>query len=387
MKLSDIRGEVAVDPQAAKAWAVRWFREDDLITIVGRRSEAADKYNTLSMSMTAREFVEQLDDPDFLRGLVFDTEDGSCWNLYAGVCPVKEPARPTQRGTEDNVLYVPGVWADIDVKPGGFESTEDIIEFLSGLPLYPSMICGSGSGGIHAYWRMHWDRAADKQLVEEWWSFLDEQAGGRSIDKLIDVTRILRVPGTVNFPKQSGSGDAKLRPVVLHQATGQTYSPEEVREIAADAYARRREMRRSMRSEDQQRRYDADAIVRKILQAAEDGDVSRWRMFRAIAYVEDIVNLTYTWDDILTQHGWTYLRELRDGSKEWARPGRKERSAVCDFEDSPVMSLLSTSEDTGLSDLLDARIPLTRYRVLLRLHYNDDHNALLQDILRDQGII
>jgi hypothetical protein len=297
-----------------------------------------------------------------------------------GVCPVKQPAAPTQRGTEDNVAYVPGVWADIDVKPGGFASTEDIIEFLNGLELAPSMICGSGSGGVHAYWRLDWGTQGDKQLVEQWWSYLAEEAAPRSIDKLIDVTRILRVPGSINFPKQTGKADAdtRLRPVKLFSTTGLTYSAERIREVSNDAFERRREARKSIIMADKQRRFETDALMREVLSS---GLHNRWRMFRAIAYMEDYYNDEYTWDDILSPHGWTYLRQLRDGSNEWARPGRAERSAVCDFEGSPVMSLLSSSEETGLSDLKDAGVPLTKFRVLLRLNYDDDHKALARDFM------
>lgn len=380
MKLSDVRGEVDLDPQAAIAFITNWFCADDLITFVGRRSVAQDRFNTLSVSMTALEFVQSVSaDPESFRGLVFDTEGGS-WNLYVAVCPVKQPAAPTQRGTEDNVAYVPGVWADIDVKPGSFESTEEIIQFLDSLPLTPTMICGSGSGGVHAYWRLDWGTQGDKQLVEQWWSYLSEQASPRSIDKLIDVTRILRVPGSINFPKQTGKADAdtRLRPVKLFAASGTTYSADRIREVSSAAFERRREARKQLIVADKQRRFETDALMREAL---SQGLHNRWRMFRAIAYMEDYYNSEYTWDDILAPHGWTYLRQLRDGSNEWARPGRAERSAVCDFEGSPVMSLLSSSEETGLSDLKDAGVALSKFRVLLRLQYGDDHKALAKDFL------
>lgn len=380
MKLSDIRGEVDLDPSAAVAFITNWFAGSDLITFVGRRAVSEDRFNTLSMSMTALEFVQGISsDPEQFRGLVFDSEGGS-WNLYVGVCPVKEASKPTQRGTEDNVSYVPGVWADIDVKPGSFESTEDILQFLQELDLQPSMVCGSGSGGVHAYWRLHWGTQGDKPLVEQWWSYLAEKAAPRSIDKLIDVTRILRVPGSINFPKQTGdvTKDSRLRPVKLYQATGKTYSADEIRTVSAEAYERRKASRKRIVMEDRNRRIEADAVLRNVL---SDGPRNRWRMFRAIAFLEDIVNENYTWDDILTPYGWSWLRELRDGSQEWARPGRAERSAVCDFDGSPVMSLLSSSEETGLSDLKDAGINLSRFRVLLRLKYNDDYSALVNEVL------
>jgi hypothetical protein len=90
-----------------------------------------------------------------------------------------------------------------------------------------------------------------------------------------------------------------------------------------------------------------------------------------------------SWAEILEPYGWTWQRELRDGSNEWARPGRDERSAVVDYEDSPVMSLLSMADETGLADLKDAGIPLTKYRVLWRLKFNDqDDDSMIKYLIK-----
>jgi hypothetical protein len=52
-----------------------------------------------------------------------------------------------------------------------------------------------------------------------------------------------------------------------------------------------------------------------------------------------------------------------------------------DYEDSPVMSLLSMSEETGLADLKDAGINLTKYRVMLRLQYQDDEKKMVEHLV------
>jgi hypothetical protein len=383
MRLADKRGEIAISADLAKQYVQSWFRPDDLITIVGRRSVPTGNFDTITQTIVAKEFLGHLDD-DALREIVFDV-DGSSWNVYVGICPVREELSIYRRGTKDNIAYVPGLWADIDIKPDSFNTEQDILDWLNSLALKPTMICGSGSGGIHAYWRAHWTEQFDENLVERWWSYLDEQAGEhRSIDKLIDTTRMLRLPGTVHFPKlTSSSSDAsrKLGMVKIIELTGRTYGTQEVMSISEGAYLRRGERRKKLIGEDAQRRIDGGELAKSLL---EENEIGVWKARKAIAYIEDIVNDTYSWDDILVPMGWTFMKQLRDGSNEWARPGRNERSAVCDFEGSPVMSLLSTSYETGLFDLKDTGIALSKYRVLLRLHFNDDINALLRTVIHKQ---
>ena len=380
MRLADKRGEITISADLAKQYVQAWFRPDDLITIVGRRSVPTGNFDTITQTIVAKEFLSHLND-DALEAIVFDS-DGSSWNIYAGICPVREELSIYRRGTKDNISYVPGLWADIDIKPDSFDTEKDILDWLHSLDLQPTMICGSGSGGVHAYWRAHWTEQFDENLVERWWSYLDEMAGeNRTIDKLIDSTRMLRLPGTVHFPKlTSSSSDAsrKLGMVKIIELTGLTYGTQQVMDISEGAYLRRGERRKRLVGEDAQRRIDGDALAKSLL---SDQKVGRWRLLRAIAYVEDIVNDTMTWHDILEPMGWTWMKELRDGSNEWARPGRSERSAVVDFEGSPVMSLLSTSTETGLFDLKDSGLALSRYRVYLRLHFNDDVNALISHVI------
>lgn len=370
MKLSDLTGEVKISAHHATAFVETWFAPTDKICVVGRKSEKTGNLDTVSQSMLASDFAKM--DDETLESLIFD-EDGNKWNLYMGVCPIKDDVTLTRRGTEANVDYVTGVWADIDIKEGGFESQQDILDFLFSLPLPPTITNGSGSGGIHAYWKLSPGERGNKELVERWWSYLDETAGERSIDKLVDLTRILRIPGTVYFPKaNSGS---KVGVVSILFKIPNTYTIEQITELSQESYQTKIEKRKRLISKDADRRVDVDSFAKDLLSGIGG---NRWRLYRAISEVEDYVNQQITWEEILTPYGWTFMRQLHDGSNEWARPGRSERSAVVDYEDSPVMSLLSSSDDTGLSDLLDARIPLTKYRVLLRLCYNDIERNLVE---------
>jgi hypothetical protein len=383
LKLSDLTGKVKISAYHATTFVSTWFDPEDKIVVVGRRSEKTGNLDTLSQSMLAKEFC-QIDD-DTLESMIFD-EDGGKWNLYLGVCPIKEDVTLTKRGNEENVTHVTGVWADLDVKEKSFESQDSIIAFLYGLALRPTLVVASGSGGIHAYWKLAPGEQGNKELVERWWSYLDETAGPDiSIDKLADLTRILRIPGTVYFPKpDSGS---KVGAVEIMFKVDDTYTVQQIREVSEEAFKTKHERRKALINKDANRRMDMDGIARNMLGGLGG---NRWKMWRAISELEGYVNERMSWAEILEPHGWKWQRTLRDGSNEWARPGRDERSAVVDFEDSPVMSLLSMSEETGMADLKDAHIPITKYRALLRLGFGDNEKDMITYLigrLETDGII
>lgn len=378
MKLSDYLGEMEVSAAEARLFLQTWFRPDDKICLVGRKSKKVGKYgNTLSQAIIAYESTKFTDDT--LKSLIFSEE--AQWNLYFGVGPIKDDVdiELMKRGKEENVKYLPGVWADIDVKEKGFTSQESILEFLSSLPLEPSIIVGSGSGGVHAYWKLKWDEDGNKELAERWWSYLDEEAGeDRKIDKLIDATRILRLPGSVYFPKEGSGG--KTGTVKLLKCGPVQYSIKELTDLSQAAFEAKNKKRDRVLSEDYNQRMNMDLFARDLLGGLGG---NRWKMWKALSELEGYVNEKITWDEILEPHGWTFLRTLSDDrGREVARPGRNERSAVVDYEDSPVMSLLSEAEETGLSDLKDAHVPLTKFRVYLRLGFEDNREAMTQYLIK-----
>ena len=169
MKLDDYAGEVRISSEDAVAFVKTWFKPTDRICISALRSEGTGGVDAVAQTMTAREFIETTDDKA-LEAVIFDPEDGSRWNLYISVSPVKEDVQLRRRGTKSNVDYIPGVWADIDVQQGGFESEEVLLGWLDALALPPSIICSSGSSGVHAYWRLKWSEEGDEKLVDAWCS-------------------------------------------------------------------------------------------------------------------------------------------------------------------------------------------------------------------------
>ena len=91
----------------------------------------------------------------------------------------------------------------------------------------------------------------------------------------------------------------------------------------------------------------------------------------------------YSWEDILIPAGWTFLYTDREERQVVARPGRHEKSATVGWVESPnMMSLLSTSPDTGLADLKEIGAPLNKYRVAQKLLWNDDEKKMVDDILK-----
>src|SRR5206468_6287340 len=75
------------------------------------------------------------------------------WNVYTALSTFAQiPSKG--RGTRADVLSVPGVWADLDVKPdteGYFTSVTQLETYVARLPR-PTLDVASGSGGRHLYW-------------------------------------------------------------------------------------------------------------------------------------------------------------------------------------------------------------------------------------------
>ena len=98
--------------------------------------------------------------------------------------------------------------------------------------------------------------------------------------------------------------------------------------------------------------------------------------------IDELAEEYLDWAEILEGYGWTYFREGGDGSEEWTRPGGVGKSATVNWPESPEspMSLFSDDPSTGLADLKEAEIHLTKWRVFLRLVHGDDVWAALDDL-------
>jgi hypothetical protein len=132
-------------------------------------------------------------------------------NVYFGVT-----LRTPGVGHKAGVRRILGLHADFDFKH--FSSEEDAQRVLNGFELEPSIVVHTG-GGLHVYWRLSESleaTGANGAYVESLMERLYFRLGG--LDKVQNLTRILRVPDTYN---QKYKPTRQTRVV---QETDRTYS-------------------------------------------------------------------------------------------------------------------------------------------------------------------
>lgn len=375
MKFSELAGDAQVDPKHTVKQLTSWFDAEDKFVIVAmRQTRITTGQNVFSQTVIAKEFVEQLRGPggvDLLEGLSV-MPDGSKLDVYFSVATVDGDITLNRRGEIDAIKDVKGVYVDLDVKPGSFEKQEDAMAYLRKLP-HPTLITLSGSGGVHAFWRftepVDADRAAEVQ--RSWYALLAERAEPVFVDRLVDASRVMRLAGAIRWPKAKEALPPRLSTVHWRNLENR-YPAETLLEWSKDAAARRSEKVRATRSKDAARKVDSARLSEL---TSGDGD---WARLAKLANLEETFNELVSWDEILCPSGWTFLREDRQGRREFARPGSSSKSGTCDYPDSPnVLSLHSWSPDTGLADLKEAGIVLSKVRVAQRFLFNDSYEELV----------
>lgn len=124
-------------------------------------------------------------------------------NVYFGVCP-----RPTKGDSRDeDIQTVRCLWADVD----DVTAAEAFERWKTAEVPSPSIVVSSGSG-IHGYWLLDRDIRSREQRswVTAMLPYFYRSFGG---DHVQNLSRILRVPGTLNF-KDARNGRPS-RPCVL----------------------------------------------------------------------------------------------------------------------------------------------------------------------------
>lgn len=147
------------------------------------------------------------------------------YNAYMGVNP-----RMGGGGKKVNVHYLTAFFVDLDVgtaghkKDSNFPSKEDAWKAIKQFPLQPSLIVDSG-GGFHLYWILEEPVAVEQCGVEKLEainSVLSRDLHGDPGTH--DISRILRVPGTLNY-----KNDENPRPVKIVEMNENRYRMEEFR--------------------------------------------------------------------------------------------------------------------------------------------------------------
>jgi hypothetical protein len=120
-------------------------------------------------------------------------------HIYFGVAPRNN----NKQGKKENIDFITSLWVDIDIgetghkKVSSFNSKQEAEQFISKMTPEPSIIVFSGYG-FHLYWLLKEPVKVEKvNDIENILNGLIERTQGDSGTG--DITRILRVPGTLNY--------------------------------------------------------------------------------------------------------------------------------------------------------------------------------------------
>jgi hypothetical protein len=164
-------------------------------------------------------------------------------DLYVGVGFSGKDHGATHRCPSCEVAGIVGLWADLDLKSDAHSKTAlptTVEEALQILPdqMAPTFVIRTGNGA-HAWWLFREplifesdeERRKAGNLAQRWQSLLRVNAAARgwAFDRLADLARVLRVPGTRNC-----KDPANPKPVEIHQHADRRYNPSEIEEYLED---------------------------------------------------------------------------------------------------------------------------------------------------------
>ena len=148
----------------------------------------------------------RVDEPDRLVGQI-SALTGRI-SAYVGVATRKAPLSDGARGGITDCASVPALWVDIDVRGPNHVSADlppslkAATALIDEYPDPPSIVVETG-GGLQAYWGLERSMPNDSELARllaRWgatWTALS-QAHGWRIDNVWDISRVLRLPGSIN---------------------------------------------------------------------------------------------------------------------------------------------------------------------------------------------
>jgi hypothetical protein len=155
-------------------------------------------------------------------------------DLYVGVGLSSQDYGPARRCPSNEVAGIVGLWADLDLKSDAHPkaalpaSVEDAMKILPD-EFSPTFVVRTGNGA-HAWWLFREplifesdeDRRNAGALALRWQSLLrlNAAAHGWAFDRLADLARVLRVPGTKNC-----KDPANPKPVAIQSQTDRRYNP------------------------------------------------------------------------------------------------------------------------------------------------------------------
>ncbi len=165
-------------------------------------------------------------------------------DVYVGVGLSRADYGPTRRCASEEIAGISGFWADFDLRSDAHDKKSlptTIPDALSVIPasMPPTIVIATGNG-VHAWWLFKEpylfdsdeDRQATANQVVRWNTLLCLNASSRgwAYDRLSDLARILRIPGTQNLKDPANPKD-----VALHLFTDRRYNLSDFEEYLDDA--------------------------------------------------------------------------------------------------------------------------------------------------------
>lgn len=164
-------------------------------------------------------------------------------DLYVGVGLSCQDYGSARRCLSNEVAGIVGLWADLDLKSDAHPKAalpatiEDAMKILPE-QLPPTFVVRTGNGA-HAWWLFREplifesdeERRDVGNLALRWQSLLrlNAAACGWAFDRLADLARVLRVPGTQNC-----KDPANPKPIEIHLQTDRRYNPSDLAEFLED---------------------------------------------------------------------------------------------------------------------------------------------------------
>jgi len=212
--------------------------------------------------MTPHEFLNQLwaDKPSDLYLLIWTLQDKrSRWfrnlgeaaaavaqtpkDVYIGAGLSPRDYGSSRRCPSDEIAGIAGLWADFDLQSEAHKKAlpATIPDALSSIPsgMPPTIVVATGNGA-HAWWLFKepfvfendQERKDAARLITRWHTLLRLNAAARgwAFDRLSDLARVLRIPGTVN-----GKDPANPKEVTVTRFTDRRYNFSDFEEILDEA--------------------------------------------------------------------------------------------------------------------------------------------------------
>ena len=165
-------------------------------------------------------------------------------DVYVGVGLSRADHGPARRCASEEIAGISGFWADLDLRSDAHNKKAlptTIPDALSIIPasMPPTIVIATGNGA-HAWWVFKEpytfdgdeDRHAVATQVARWHTLLCLNASSRgwAYDRLSDLARILRIPGTQNLKDPANPKD-----VVVHSFTDRRYNLSDFTQYLDDA--------------------------------------------------------------------------------------------------------------------------------------------------------